>query len=450
MPQKKIIFVNPAKTEKKTAFQYVKFGKIPSLNLAILASFVPGNWKIKIIDESIEEVIPERCNILALSSMTAQIKRAEEIATIFRKKYPQAKVLIGGIHATVKPHEVKKWADVVVVGEAEEIFKKIIVDFERGKLKRIYKSQNPELSKVKKLPRFDLLRLEKYRLWPLQTTRGCPFGCDFCSVWKIFGKKARHFSLDYLKKQIHWYKTREKFLSPVVYFIIDDNIFADSAYALKLFRLLKKERIKWFAQASIPICFNKKALDLAGKSGCQALFIGFESILQLNLESVHKKYQIEKYWEAVDNCHKAGICVYGAFILGFENDSLGIGEKTANFALNINLDLAQTSILTPLPGTVFFERVKSKLYLEEQKRIKNRDWSYFDTSYSLWKHKKLSKKQLEEEFCSFYKTFYNFKHLTCLLKSITKRSFFQNALFFAANLDFWQGSKAIIKNINKN
>lgn len=446
MEKRKIIFVNPAKLKEKTAFQYVSLGKIPPFNLAILASLIPKNWQSKIIDENIENLNPEECDILAIGAMTVHIKRAWEIAQIFRQKYPKIKILVGGIHASMNPEEIKKWADIILIGEAEDKIGEIFKDFEKNRLKKVYTASHyPDLSLIKVPPRFDLLKLEKYKLWPLQTTRGCPFGCDFCTVWQMFGKNPRHYSIDFLKKQIFLYKKRGWGFSPVLYFVVDDNIFADSVYAQKLFKILKKEKIKWFAQTSIPICFNKTALRLATESGCQILFIGFESISQANLKSVHKNYEIKYYKTAVNNCHRAGIAVYGAFILGMENDAQGIGKKTAKFALNINIDLAQASLLTPLPGTTLFNKLKNKIYSEENKRIAQGNWSHFDTSYPLWKHKNLSKKQLTQEFCNFYETFFNSRHLSYLIKTIPKRKIFQNMLLLAANFDFWQASKGIIK-----
>ncbi|GAH52449.1 unnamed protein product, partial [marine sediment metagenome] len=275
---------------------------------------------------------------------------------------------MGGMHVSAMPEEALEHSDAVVVGEAEGLWPKLLEDYEEGKLKKIYKTKElPDLSGLP-IPRRELLKRKNY-LFPntLQVSRGCPFNCSFCAVSRFFGKRYRLRPIKEVIKEIEkmieadkmgvWRKTGSKFwnkMNTSIFVFLDDNIFGKADYARELFKVLIPLKILWGSQASVNIARseNEDLLKLAAESGCRFLFVGFESIDQSSIDEIGKKVnKPEVYLEAVKLFHKYGITVLGAFVFGFDSEDNNIFERTVDFTKRIRLDLAQFTVLTPLPGT---------------------------------------------------------------------------------------------------
>ncbi|MBP1700111.1 MAG: radical family protein [Deltaproteobacteria bacterium] len=343
-------------------------------------------------------------DLVGITALTCVIKRAYAIADRFRER--GVKVILGGVHPSLLPDEAKEHADSVFIGEAEGMLDKVIADFESGKLQPFYKNREWSDLKGMPLPRRDLLN-KRYRPFfkVIETTRGCPNRCEFCSVPIINGKRYRIRSLEEIDQE----------LSTIIHkkgeylFLSDDNVTAKEDYAFGLFEIFKRHKVKWMGFTTIKIAMNEKLLKAARESGCISLFIGFESLLQENLDNVSKRFvnakELSNLIKTIQN-HQIGI--QGAFIFGFDGDEPTIFKKTVEFVQENNIDLPTFSVLTPFPGTPLFSR------LEKEERIFDRNWSHYDMSHVVFKPKKMTVRELQEGYLWAQK-------YICAPRSILKR-----------------------------
>jgi len=408
--KKNVLLISPTSTRPGLISKIVRY--IP-LNLVTVGGLTPkSKYQYTIIDENIERVnfdsrYVREADLVGETVMTAQAPHAYWIADEFRRR--GIPVVLGGIHPTALPNEAAAHADSVVIGEAEEVWPKLLEDFGRGQLKKFYK--NGEWISLSKLsiPRRDLLKKYRYPFSnTFQVSRGCPFDCSFCSVSNFFGKKYRFRPVEDVIAEIRgtmeenksevvdWWRISSRLWKKVsdrTLVFVDDNIFGNPQYARRLFEALAPLKMYWGSQASINIARprNEDLLRLAAESGCKVLFVGLESVSQSSLDEIGKKVnKPESYEKAIELFHKYGITVVGAFVLGFDSEDKGIFERTLDFAKRIRVDIIQVTVLTPLPGTRLMEK------LEREGRIIERDWSRYDFGEAVFQPKKMSREKLEQ------------------------------------------------------
>jgi radical SAM superfamily enzyme YgiQ (UPF0313 family) len=370
---------------------WVKFFALPPLNLLYVAALTPKDIETTLLDEHIDSIdFEEEVDLVGITSLTATVPRTYEIADEFRRR--GVKVVLGGIHPSVLPQEAIQHADSVVIGEAENLWGALIKDFQKNKLKKFYySSQKPSLEGLP-LPRRDLLQSKKYLTKNfIQTTRGCPFDCGFCSVSKFFGKRHRFRPVKDVVKEV-------ESLEGSFTVFADDNVIAHTKYAKELFRALIPCKKRWFSQADLSMTQDEELLSLAARSGCEGIYIGFESLSDIGLKKF-KKYIDFK--DAINKFKSYGIRVEGSFIFGFDSDDKKVFEKTLRFAQEIKLDVATFHLLTPLPGTQLYEK------LERENRIVVRDWSKYDLSTVVFQPKQMSREELQEGVRWSMKRFYS-------------------------------------------
>ncbi len=375
----------------------------PSLGLSLLAAMTPREVEVKIINEECEPIdFDEPVDLVGISCLTPSAPRAYEIAEIFRKK--GIPVVMGGAHVSAMPDEAGEHADSVVIGEAENIWTGLLEDFKSGSLKKFYRSD--ELADLTKLPvpRRELLNKKVYiSTNVVQASRGCPQGCEFCSVERLFGKKTRFRPVEQVIEEIKG-MDRQRFL-----LFTDDNLIINPPYLRKLLTALIPLKRKWLGEASWRIGHDPELLKLMRKSGCLGLFIGFESIRsQPNTKKTSTNSDMKKaYMKTIQNLHKNRIAVCGALIFGFDNDDLSSFDETLRFCLEADVDVAQFSSLVPFPGTPLFER------LVEEGRIITRDWSKFtyEPPEKVFRPKKMTCEELEKNIGRIYREFYAYKRL---------------------------------------
>lgn len=419
-----LLLIAPAFVDEKRRGMQGKAFQLPPLSLAAVASATPEHVNIKILDEAIEPIdYNYPADLVGITVLTRFAPRAYEIADNFRRR--GIKVVLGGLHPSALPEEAIKHADAVVIGEAEGIWENVIRDFEKKSLKMFYKNQNfPDLSNVRS-PRRDLFNKSRYLFTAMvQTTRGCPFDCNFCSVTKFFGGRFRTRPVECVIKEIRSLKS--KFIG-----FSDDNIFGNRVYARKLFTALKYEGVMWMAQSSINIADDPELLHLAARSGCKGLFVGLESADAESLIQMHKGFQKpQKFEENVARLHDKGISIMGAFVLGSDNEDTSIFQKTLEFAKRIKLDLAQFSILTPFPGTAIYNK------LIKENRIFNFDWAKYDAGNAVFKPLKMSAERLKEEVDKLWREFYRFDEVLHRLLTLGKRLPIQILPLLLLNISF--------------
>jgi len=400
---RKVLLIFPR--EKGVKYSNDTLYPFPMLGLTILASLFPRNYEVKIINEAIEEIdFDSEVDLVGITALTCVAKRCYDVADRFRER--GVKVILGGVHPSLLPEEAKEHADSVFIGEAERRLEKVLRDFETGTLQPFYRNEGWYDLKGMPIPRRDLLG-KKYSpvFKAIETTRGCPNHCDFCSVPTINGKRYRPRPLDEVDQELSSIiKKRGEYL-----FVADDNVAAREDYAVGLFDIFKHHGVKWMGFATVQIAKSENLLEKARESGCISLSMGFESLIQENLDDVSKRFvNTEELSDLIQIIHGHHIGIHGSFIFGFDGDDREVIKRTVEFVQKNNVELPTFSILTPFPGTPLLKR------MEEEGRIIDHDWSHYDMSHVVFKPKKMTAQELQEGYLWAQK-------YTCAPRSILKR-----------------------------
>ncbi|MCK4250906.1 B12-binding domain-containing radical SAM protein [candidate division WOR-3 bacterium] len=371
---KKLLLINPV-NPRRTGLTVNPSSRFQPLGLGIIAALTPDNWDIEIIDENFESFEYKDADLVGLTAFTAAANRAYEIANFYRKK--GILTVLGGIHASMLPEEALKYVDSVIIGEVESVWTRIIADFEAGKMKRHYRGEWLDLKLMPK-PRREFFH-PGYRFGSIQTSRGCPMDCEFCSVTAFNGYRYRQRPVENVLDELETIQKK-------MVFFVDDNIIGygkqSAERAIALFKGMIKRGIKkdWFCQASINFADNEQVLKYAAKSGCRMVFLGVEAEKIDALKAVNKKLNVklgtDTYKKAFQRINRYGIAVLGAFIYGIDGDTAEDLHHRTTYILKSGVDVMQTTYLTPLPGTRLF----SKLQDEERLLYKNfpEDWDHYD------------------------------------------------------------------------
>lgn len=405
----KVKLISPAYVDEKRRGMQGRVFQLPPFSLAAVAAATPNDVEVQIIDESIEPISYEAdCNLVGITVLTRFAPHAYEIARRFREK--GVKVVLGGMHPSALPEEAINYADSVVIGEAEGVWELLLNDFKQNKLRKFYKNETyPDLNQISP-PRRDLLKKERYFFTNMvQTTRGCPFNCNFCSVTKFFGGKYRTRSVESVVNEIRSLNTN--FVG-----FLDDNIFGNRIYSKKLLNALKGENINWVSQGSLNIVKDPGLLKLVAQSGCRGLFVGLESADAESLAQMNKKFlKPSTFRESIDKLHDVGISVLGAFVLGSDNEDASIFQKTLEFAKKIKIDLAQFSVLTPFPGTDLYNK------LIKENRIFDFDWGKYTCGTPVFEPLKMTAGRLKEGVNKLWRDFYRSNQVLLRLFKLGKR-----------------------------
>jgi len=363
----------------------------PVLGVTTIAALFPEEWKVSVIDEDIQRVdLSKDADLVGISTLTLNAPHAYGLADAFRIR--GMPVIMGGMHPSALPEEALEHCDTVVVGEAEGVFSQILDEFSRGSMRRIYRGDQVDLTKVPS-PRLDLLkRVHRKILQPVQATRGCPHDCEFCSVTPFFGHRYRLRPISAVVADIE--AMLDSARSNIIFFV-DDNIAGRPDYAKELFKNLIPLKIRWASFASVAMALDREVMELARKSGCIELFIGFESIHQENLDLSGKKWvRTDKMKEYVRIFHDHGIIVEGAFIFGYDYDSRDVFRKTVDFVQTTGIQVPVFGILTPYPAT----KLRARLEKEGRLLPAASDWRLYDGSHALFNPAEMSPDELEEGF----------------------------------------------------
>jgi len=376
------------------------------LSLMVLAGLTPQEWEISIVDENLgapDYPAMPRPDLVGITAFTSQANRAYEVATHFRRL--GVPVVMGGIHATMCLDEVMERVDSVVTGEAEGIWPQVLEDARHGSLKRRYDGGLAEMNDVP-LARHDLLAAG-YAFGAIQTTRGCPLNCSFCSVTTFNGARYRQRPIPDVVREFQ--SVHEKHV-----LVVDDNLIGTRpdhiARAKDLFRAIAQANLRkeWVAQATINFADNEELLALAAKAGCRGVFIGFESPTPEGLRELGKKFNLLKgrdFRASVRRIQRHNILVVGSFIIGLDVDEPGIGKRIAEVASQYGVDNLNVLFLTPLPGTRLWDQMKS----EDRIALDTfpEDWRYYTLTFPVARYKHLSLDGIIEEMISCDRRFYS-------------------------------------------
>ncbi|HXH10105.1 MAG TPA: radical SAM protein [Alphaproteobacteria bacterium] len=417
----RVLLISPEYPDSRLKFtkKEVRAFWFPRLSCVALAALTPPEHDVVFIDEAVDTVpLHEHFDVVGISVMTAMAHRAYEIADHFRAR--GAKVVLGGMHPTALPAEGLQHADAVVIGEAEELWAPLLHDVVHGELKPIYKSDRfPPMENIP-IPRRDLFQPGAYMTTNcVQATRGCPYGCDFCTVTEFFGGKFRLRPIANVVEEV-------AHLPGKFVVFVDDNITGHRKYAKELFTALAALGKKWGSQTTLNMADDAELLDLAAQSGCSSMFVGLETINEGNLKSVNKYFnKVSKYREQFQKFHDRGIMMNTGIIFGFDGDHEGVFEKTVDFLERNQIELAQFSVLTPLPGTRQLERMHAN------GRLTTMDWRHYDGMHCVFRPQQMSPQVLEEGCYWAWQTYYS---IPSILRRILKPG--EKVLEVAANMYF--------------
>jgi radical SAM superfamily enzyme YgiQ (UPF0313 family) len=367
-------------------------------------------------------------DIVGISTTTSTAPTAYKIASLLKER--KIPVVIGGVHATFRPEEALTYAPYCVRGEGEETILELVDALNNRKnLSEIaglsyiedgqfhHNPQRPLLCDLDTIPFPDLSIIkgvEKMKITPIVTSRGCPFACSFCSVTPMFGRRYRMRSIESILDEI-------SFRRPRSIFFYDDNFTAKPERTKELLEGMLKRDItpsEWTAQTRTDIAKDRELLALMRKSNCLFVYIGFESVNPGTLKAYRKGQSLDEIKESIEQIHRYNIKIHGMFVLGSDQDTPETIQETVRFAKRYKIDSVQFLILTPLPGTKTFDE------LDKSGRIFTYDWSLYDGMHAVYEPKNMTPYQLQKGNIQALRSFYS---LRAVLKLLFKLKFF-NAL----------------------
>ncbi len=406
---------------------------IPQLALYILQGLTPPEHEVRIIEEETEDIdLDLEYDLIGISCMTANAPRAYELCEEFRKRGKT--VILGGVHPTILPDEALQYADSVVIGEAEGVWKTLLTDFQDGNLKQKYYNPVPDLDKYVPKDFSRIIKKRLFKLVPIMTTRGCPYNCDFCCVTNLFGKKMRHISVENVVRDIKESGVKN-------FMFLDDNIIGHPQYAKELFKAIKPLKIKWVGQASVSLLVRDTALmQLAADSGCRALFFGIESVSEKQMETMHKAIkEIKNLESAMKKIKKKGILIHASMVFGFDNDTREIFDETVRFLIKNKVSTVSFNILTPYPGTKTYDDMK------KENRLITTDWRHYDHNTVVFRPKNMTPYELQIGKVKARKKFYS---IWSVLKRLSG-NLYNPVIYFATNYGHMKQVKVEAKRIDK-
>lgn len=372
----------------------------PSLALLTIANLTPKEHEIIIENENVDKIdFDENVDLVAITVTVDVMNRAVEISKEFQKR--GVKVIAGGIHITADPEGAANSFDAIIIGMAERVWEKVLKDIENNSIKKIYYDMENINGNEIVSPDYSMTDNKKYLYTNIiSTSRGCPFKCDFCY------NSCTNSIKTYINRSIKDVIEDIKVLKTKHIMFIDDNFIGNPKWTKELLKEIKPLKLKWNAAVTSNIVDMPDLLDEMKESGCQSLFIGFESINSKSIESVHKiQNSVSRYEKLVDEIHKRGIMINASFVFGLDEDDAEIFKSTLEWIVKNKIETVTSHIMTPYPGT--------KLYtsLLKENRIVDHNLSNYNTSHVVYKPKNMTAEELYDGYLWIYKEVYRLKNI---------------------------------------
>ncbi|MBN8216921.1 MAG: B12-binding domain-containing radical SAM protein [Spirochaetes bacterium] len=376
----KILLIAPAPSPLSRA---PRAPSVHVLALHLLAGITPAPHQVTLIEEGPERVdLDEPCDLVGISCSTPTVTRAYQLADAFRQR--GRRVVLGGVHPTKRPDEALLHSDAVIRGEAEGVWAALLADAEKGLLQKTYQGPTPELTDYVPMSRRKAAPGSLLCAVAMETTRGCPFHCDFCAVTDFYGSKLRHRPTQHLVRDL-----RESGARSVAF--LDDNIVGDPRYARELFRALIPLGIQWSARGSIAFARHPDLLKLARESGCVAFDCEIETIAPSNPKNFTKSMKdLRGLEDGIRRIQDHGIHLNASLLFGFDGDTKAAFPEALDFLSRHRVATARFGVLTPYPGTRLHETLKA------QGRLLTLDWRHYDGDTVVFRPHQLTPVELLE------------------------------------------------------
>lgn len=393
----KVTLIEPAMI-KNNHFSEKPSWQLTPLTLATLAGITPPDVEVEALDDRIETIDYDAPrDLVGISVKTFTARRAYQIADEFRKR--GVPVILGGHHPTLLPEEALQHSDSILTGEAEGVWSDVLHDAAHRRLRNIYHQNHTLPFEEVRVNRAVFAGKKYLPVGMVETTRGCPFSCSFCSVTTFFGRSFRHRPPAEVVAEIQ--SLDKKFV-----FLVDDNIVADKEAAKELFRALIPLKIRWISQASLTMTKDRELMRLMHESGCAGVLTGIETISRANLKQIHKSWNTVGigYDEALKIARDHGIAIVGSFILGMDEDTCESLDELLEFTIRERFFAVLFNLLTPYPGTTLYNQ-----FLQDGRLLHPTWWLDPEYTYgsAVFKPKNISTHDLEQGRLRLYREFYS-------------------------------------------
>src|SRR5512134_2169974 len=370
----RLLLINPALPESFWSFRWAleqvlggKRALNPPLGLATLAALCPPHWEVAIVDENVEPLpLAPRADLIGIAGMGVQAPRQKQLLRYYREA--GYRVVAGGSYASLCPEEYHELADTVVTGEAEHLWPRFCADLEAGRSHKLYRETGNVRLEDSPTPRFDLLRLERYATATIQLSRGCPFRCEFCDIIVMFGRKPRYKPAAAIGRELDALAR----LGARKVFFVDDNFIGNKSKAKETLRFLAAYQeqhgraMRFGTEASLNLADDRELLEQFRAAGFEWAFLGLESPDAETLREAAKTQNTAgDMLAAVRRIYAAGVDILAGFIVGFDRDTPKTFDQQRRFIERSGIMVAMVGLLTALPKTPLFERLKREGRLVE-------------------------------------------------------------------------------------
>lgn len=394
---------------------YIRTWQMESLPAATLAGLTPRDVEVRFYDDRMEEIpFEEPTDLVGISVETYTARRAYQIASEYRRR--GVPVVMGGFHASLCPDEVARYAEAVVIGEAEQVWGEVLDDARHGTLRERYRSDGrPSLARLR--PDRSIFRGKRYlKVGLVEAGRGCHFRCEFCAVQTVFGATQTRRPVDEILSELSELQRSRRLI-----FFVDDNITSNMPQAKEFLRALIPLKLRWVSQCSLNAAHDEEFLDLLERSGCMGVLIGFESLNPANLAAMNKTFNLARggFDVALANLRRHRIRIYGTFVFGYDGDTEESFGPTVEFARRHAFYIAAFNHLTPFPGTPLYAR------LEREGRLRYPAW-WLDEHYGYneipFVPKAMTPERLRERCLAARRSFYSWGSILGRLVDPVNRS----------------------------
>ena len=399
--RKKWLFIQP----KSSTSMMVDSGSVSMpLNLIMVATLAGELFDVTLIDERTGDPVPEDFSAYDVVAVTVRTLNASRAYTIGDRALAQKKIVVlGGVHPTMMREEAAGHCTSVVYGEVESVWDDLARDILQGTMKPLYQAHELQPMTTMRGPDFSYALNSEHAYKyssriPVLATKGCPVGCNFCTTPTIYGKNYRYREIDLVLDEMQYHQERLG-KKRATFSFMDDNISFRPRYFTELLEGMAGIGVRWNANISMNFLHKPEVAEIAGRSGCDLMSIGFESLNPDILKSMNKgANRLQNYSTVVNNLHRNGIAIQGYFMFGFDDDSEKSFQATYDFIMQNRIEFPVFSLVTPFPGTPYYEEMKP--------RIRHFDWDKYDTYHFMFEPRKMQGEKLLESFVKLQKEVY--------------------------------------------